>query len=547
MNKAILATAIGAMLACSTAATAADLNLLNMDAPGVGLNDATPSSPIGGNPGQTRGEQARIVYQFAMDMWGGVLESPIDIDVWASFAPLSCTSTGGTLARAGANALYALNEGPGTPDRVYGAALAEALLRRDMSDPADPADIFSEFNGNLGYPGCLDGMSWYFGLDGNTPDGQINFLNVVMHELGHGLGMQGFVFTGNILQAGTYRYGISDPYTYNAYDNVINKRFEDMTNSERRTALITAGRTVWTGANVNREAALILSQKNLLQATAPAAISGQFYDVGYANFGPLATPQTFINRQLVLINDGTAPTANGCEPIYTNAAEVAGKIAVIDRGTCGFSVKVKYAEDNGALAAIIVNSAAGVQNMDATAGFAPTIPAILISQADGNTLKANIAAGAQAGMALSPYLAGTDRAGRTRLYTPAALAPGSTYSHFDTQAHPDALMEPFDSPTVQAQFNTDMTPGLFADIGWTINPGNGKLGSCDTGVDAVADGGIVIGANVQATSNVCLINATNRGQYQSCMAAYKQRLLAAGLITGKQAGRITSCAAKLGK
>lgn len=544
MNKAILAAVIGAMLVCSSAANAADLKLLNMDAPDVGLNDTTPAAPIGGNPGKTRGEQARIVYQFAMDMWGGVLESPVDIDVWASFAPLSCTATSGTLAQAGANELYALNDG--TTDRVYGAALAEALIGKDLSSPADPADIFSQFNGDLGKTGCLEGMSWYFGLDGKTPEDQVNFLNVVMHELGHGLGVQGFVYTRDIQFTGYYTYGLSDPYTYNAFDNVLNKRFEDMTNSQRRTALTTAGRTVWTGANVNREAALTLSQKNLLQATAPAAINGQFYDVGYANFGPLATPQTFIDRQLVLIDDGTAPTANGCESTYANAAQVAGKIAVIDRGTCGFSVKVKYAQDNGALAAIIVNSTAGVQNMATTAGFEPTIPSVLISQADGNTLKTNIAAGAQVKMALSPYLAGADRAGRVRLYTPATLAPGSTYSHFDTEAHPDALMEPFDSPTVQAQFNTDMTPGLFADIGWTLNPGNGKLGSCDTGVDAVEDGGIVIGANVQATSNVCLIGAKNRGQYQSCMAAYKNDLRAQGLITGKQGGQLTSCAAKIG-
>ena len=56
MNKAILAAVIGAMLVCSSAANAADLKLLNMDAPDVGLNDTTPAAPIGGNPGKTRGE-----------------------------------------------------------------------------------------------------------------------------------------------------------------------------------------------------------------------------------------------------------------------------------------------------------------------------------------------------------------------------------------------------------------------------------------------------------------------------------------------------------
>ena len=134
MNKSILGLALGAALAFCGTSQAADLNLLNTDAPGVGLNDTTPASPIGGNPGKTRGEQARIVYRFAMDMWGGVLVSPVDINIYASFAPLSCTADSGTLAQAGANELWLLND-----NRVYGAALAEALIGEDISSAEDPA------------------------------------------------------------------------------------------------------------------------------------------------------------------------------------------------------------------------------------------------------------------------------------------------------------------------------------------------------------------------------------------------------------------------
>ena len=75
MNKSIIALAITAGLAMVNTAQAADFKLINEDPAGVGLNDTTPAAPVGGNRGTTRGEQARIVYKFAMDMWGGVLES----------------------------------------------------------------------------------------------------------------------------------------------------------------------------------------------------------------------------------------------------------------------------------------------------------------------------------------------------------------------------------------------------------------------------------------------------------------------------------------
>ena len=88
---------------------------------------------------------------------------------------------------------------------------------------------------------------------------------------------------------------------------------------------------------------------------------------------------------------------------------------------------------------------------------------------------------------------------------------------------------------------------LLEDIGWTLNAGNAVIDGCDTGIDVVNDVGIILGANVQATSNVCLIGATKRGDYQSCMDAYKDRLVAGGLITGKQGGRLMSCAAKIFK
>ncbi len=94
---------------------------------------------------------------------------------------------------------------------------------------------------------------------------------------------------------------------------------------------------------------------------------------------------------------------------WTNAAQVAGKIALVDRGTCGFVVKAKNAQVNGAIGVIVANNTSGIVNM---AGVDPTvtIPALSILQSDGNAIKAQLAHGLNA--TLSRGQTGTDASTR---------------------------------------------------------------------------------------------------------------------------------------
>jgi hypothetical protein len=97
---------------------------------------------------------------------------------------------------------------------------------------------------------------------------------------------------------------------------------------------------------------------------------------------------------------------------------------------------------------------------------------------------------------------------------------------------------------VQAQVNVDLTPALFRDIGWRVNQGNALIGNCDTTVDLLDEGGLVLGANVQAWSNLCTISTSGDSGYQSCMEAYTTRSAASGVLVDNQAGKVMSCAAK---
>ena len=68
------------------AAAAAEIRINNLDiGTGSGLDDHTAAAAVGGNPGKTRGEQARIVFEFAASLWGAVLKSRAQIVVDASF------------------------------------------------------------------------------------------------------------------------------------------------------------------------------------------------------------------------------------------------------------------------------------------------------------------------------------------------------------------------------------------------------------------------------------------------------------------------------
>src|SRR4030095_487452 len=129
----------------------------------------------------------------------------------------------------------------------------------------------------------------------------------------------------------------------------------------------------------------------LVKVNAPASITGAKQS-GVAEFGPQAFDLT---GDLVLALDAanmTGPaTTDGCTT-FTNAAAVAGKIAVIDRGVCLFVEKAKNAQNAGAIGVLILNNVApgapGMAGSDATI----TIPTVSISLADGNAIKAALAA-----------------------------------------------------------------------------------------------------------------------------------------------------------
>jgi minor extracellular serine protease Vpr len=68
---------------------------------------------------------------------------------------------------------------------------------------------------------------------------------------------------------------------------------------------------------------------------------------------------------------------------------VAGKIALIDRGVCTFTTKIRNAETAGAVGVLVVNNSAGDPTAMGADGTTPepTIPAAMVGKAEGNDMK----------------------------------------------------------------------------------------------------------------------------------------------------------------
>jgi hypothetical protein len=538
IRRSLLFTALAAAgMFGALSVQAAEIKIVNQDVgTGQGLDDPTPATPVGGNPGTTVGKQALNVYQFAADIWGAVLQSDVTIVNNATFEPLSCDATSGVLGSSGTTYIFYFDDSSTLPPGAvrntwYHSALFDALTHED-GVPGE-ADIQSQFNGALGTPGCLEGSRWYFGLDGKTPAGSINFLNVVLHEMAHGLGFSGF----NSLTTGSPYVGDDgvarpDIYSTFVFNDTQMKKWYDLTPAQRVTAALDDGNLVFTGATVKAEAPLALGTPNVFRVTAPAAAAGD-YGYSQAAFGPTATSSNFTGSV------AQASPADGCAAI-TNGSAIAGKIALIDRGTCDFTVKTLNAQAAGASAVLIANNQAGAITPGGTPASPVNIPVIAVSQVDGNKLKANLT-GLTGAVGTGTGLAGTDAQGNVQLYAPTVLAQGSSFSHYDTRLTPNAIMEYAISQDLVGQIDVDLTPALFQDIGWGLNRTSQKLLTCDTGIPTLVPGGVIIGANVIANAQILASAAANVGDYRTAVRAYAGQLATDGLITAGQATSLNAC------
>lgn len=453
------AQAPSAMAGPAAAAAGTHVTLVVTDPPGQGFNDGRPADPqAGDNQAATLGEQRLRVLQQAAAIWAERIASPVPIRVEIELAQLPCEADRTVLGWAGPTYVVRDFAGAPRPNTHYPVALANALAGSDLV--ADEVDIVASFNLAIDL-GCREGISgWWYGLDPEqpVPEDRIALLPVALHELAHGLGFVSLID----VDEGSYPEAASPTvWASYLYDLGLQRHWRHLSALDRAVSARNDPHLVWTGEQVNQRLEQVLAAAPVLVAPG-ARGAGAIDELGLAQFGA-PWPDGLVAR-VVAVNDGVGDRADGCQVPFANGARLAGRIALIERGTCTFVEKVAHAQAHGAVAAVIVNNEEGVP--PAMGGDAPaiTIPAVMVTRRAGAALRLGLVRQAlPLTYGRAPELAGI-AAGCLRMYAPDEAEPGSSVSHFHASAQPPLLMAPriardhFDQPGLAVE--------LLHDIGW---------------------------------------------------------------------------------
>ena len=158
--------------------------------------------------------EAKAAFEYAVDIWETIIESDIPIYVEANWRTMS----NNILGSAGPTDYYSDFEFAPRKNRFYPVSVVEKITKTEISGKSSP-DINATFNKDV---------KWYYGTDGQTPDMLYDFVTVVLHEIGHGLGFTGFFFVTGTVGA----YGNDSAGDASAFDiMVVNNKDEMLTDT----------------------------------------------------------------------------------------------------------------------------------------------------------------------------------------------------------------------------------------------------------------------------------------------------------------------------
>jgi hypothetical protein len=287
LTSGLAGAAVAMLIATAPSAHAAQTVLVIQDGADSGFNDPTPVEPVGGNDGETLGEQRRIAFEHAAAILGSRLSSSVPIRIAAGFNDqLSCAANSATLGAASPVTFTANFSGASAAEAnvFYPVALANALRGERVDGTED--DIRGEFNPRIDTDAeCLQGNGWYYGIDGATPSDQPSFVSTVEHELTHGLGFISLVALTDNESANAGQFPLtSDGRTRypDIYSSLIqdlsfpeDPLWPDLEDEQRADSLTNGSDVVWSDINTGSRAASILERgltEGRVRLYAPARI-----------------------------------------------------------------------------------------------------------------------------------------------------------------------------------------------------------------------------------------------------------------------------------
>jgi hypothetical protein len=182
---------------------------------------------------------------------------------------------------------------------------------------------------------------------------------------------------------------------------------------------------------------------SVAQTSVPSAVQMLMEIVSPAGYGPYAAvfqpwsvPVTSAIEAPVQYGDGAGGNLWGCEAFAPGS--LSGKIVLVDRGSCNFSLKIKNIGEGGGLVGVIGMVAPGDPFEGGFGGDEPiTIPGFMISQANSTAIKAIVPTGVvarfdpAAGIPLVQHMVGSSSRGPgmwKNLLKPEIGAPGASVS-----------------------------------------------------------------------------------------------------------------------
>ena len=226
---AVLIAVCGVAVGLPEKAPGATLNFVNGDGLGEGFND----------PGL--GAARIAAFEYALGLWSDILLDGYageTISVYAQMNPLGGSSGGATLGQAGATSSSREQSGL-IPNTWYGMPLLNHVYGSDYN--GSDHEINATFNSSVDEAGVLLG-DWYYGTDALPTGNDVDFVTVVLHEIGHGLN-----FASAIAQSGTLPDGYPGIYDRFLIEGATGgTALTSMTDAQRANAL-TSNDLYWMG------------------------------------------------------------------------------------------------------------------------------------------------------------------------------------------------------------------------------------------------------------------------------------------------------------
>lgn len=170
-------------------------------------------------------DSARVAMEYAVSVWESLIASDLPIYVEARWEKLGTT----TLGSCGAESYHVNFEGAPVPDTWYPVALVEKITGREITGAGSP-DMTASFNSSI---------PWYFGTDLNTPVDKYDFVSTVLHEIGHGLGFNGFLDADVRARTGSYGYSDDLPAVFDRLvEDAASRQLTDLKAYENPSAAL---------------------------------------------------------------------------------------------------------------------------------------------------------------------------------------------------------------------------------------------------------------------------------------------------------------------